>query len=75
MSAKNSRHLDWDEHFKNAHTTSWPLPGVSMSSDVYEREKEFVDKAAKKHGYRRQISGAKIIQFGKGWSDGSPRVS
>jgi hypothetical protein len=46
-----------------------------MSSDVYEREKEFVDKAAKKHGYRRQISGAKIIQFGKGWSDGSPRVS
>jgi hypothetical protein len=46
--------IDWDDHFKNP--DSWPIRMVTMSRDVFNRNKEAVLKAAKKHHYR--VAGA-----------------
>lgn len=55
----------WDEIFKHAHDTSWPTPSVSMAGDIHERDKEYIQRAAKRYGYTLQISAKNHIRYGK----------
>ena len=59
--------IDWEATFKDAHAESWPLPQVSVSVDIFERDQQHILDAAKRHGYTRGIgSKACVILLRKG---------
>lgn len=52
--------IDWRKEFREAQ--GYPKPSLGMSREVYERDKEEIESAAKAHRFKR-IDWPKMVSF------------